>query len=109
MEAALAESERQYRTLVETAKDVIWTVDLNFRYTYINPSVTDILGYTVEELMPFKPLDILTLDSKKRVTKAIRREMQRQKSNSIQGSGSQSEEVEAYHKDGFHPGGWRSP
>ncbi len=100
VKAALAESETQYRTLVETAKDVIWTVDLSFHYTYINPSVTDVLGYSVEELLPFKPLDILTLDSRKRVAKAIRQEMKRETGQEVPGSGSRSEEVEAYHKDG---------
>ena len=50
-EAALEESERRYRTLAETARDIIWTVDLDLKYTYISPSVTAALGYTVEEIL----------------------------------------------------------
>src|SRR5208337_1807405 len=47
VEAELARSEELYRTLVETAGDVMWALDLNLKYTYVSPSVTKLLGYTV--------------------------------------------------------------
>ena len=57
LESQLAQSERLYRKLVETAKDVIWTVDLNLRYTYVSPSATEVLGYTVDEIMVLSPME----------------------------------------------------
>jgi PAS domain S-box-containing protein len=35
----------------EKIRDVIWTVDLGLRHTYISPSVQNLLGYTPEELL----------------------------------------------------------
>jgi PAS domain S-box-containing protein len=49
--AALAESENRYRRLAEGAKDIIFTKDIEGRFTYLNPRVEDILGYRPEELL----------------------------------------------------------
>jgi len=56
-EEALAESEERYRTLVESATDVIVTLDLDGHVTSINPAVERVLGYAPEELIG-KPISI---------------------------------------------------
>jgi PAS domain S-box-containing protein len=48
---ALKSSEERFRLLAENAKDVIWTIDLNFDFTYISPASLEVLGYSPEELM----------------------------------------------------------
>lgn len=45
------ESEQRYRLLAEHSKDVIWTLDLNGRFTYVSPSVKRIRGYHPEEVL----------------------------------------------------------
>lgn len=44
-------SETRYRLLAENARDVIWTVDMDMRLTYVSHSVTRLLGFTAEEVM----------------------------------------------------------
>jgi PAS domain S-box-containing protein len=68
-EWALKESERWFRLLAESLTDVIWTVDLDLRFTYISPSVARLWGYRVEEAMALTPGENLTarsLDAAKR-------------------------------------------
>jgi PAS domain S-box-containing protein len=59
-EDALWKSERRYRLLAEHATDVIWTMDMDLRFTYVSPSITDMLGYSVEEVMAQTLEDFLT-------------------------------------------------
>jgi PAS domain S-box-containing protein len=49
-EAALRESEKKYRTLVETSQDLIYTTDNKGFLTYVNPALEKILGYGEHEL-----------------------------------------------------------
>ena len=44
-EVALQESESKYRNLVETSQDIIWSLDAQGRYTFVNAAVTQICGY----------------------------------------------------------------
>ena len=53
-EEALRESEERYRTLVENANDLVFTLDLDFRITSANPAVKRLLGYSPEELVGTK-------------------------------------------------------
>ena len=56
---ALEKSERLYRMLAENVSDVIWIMDMNLRLTYISPSVTRLLGFSVEEVMAKGGMDFL--------------------------------------------------
>jgi PAS domain S-box-containing protein len=47
---ALQESERRYRSIVETTNEWIWSIDIDGTGLYNNPAVEHILGWTPEEL-----------------------------------------------------------
>lgn len=49
-------SEEKFRSIVEATKEWIWTIDLKGRYLYSNPAVTNILGYSVTELLGYNRL-----------------------------------------------------
>ncbi len=48
---SLKESERKYKLLADNVKDVIFTLDLDLKYTYISPSVKDLRGYEPWEVI----------------------------------------------------------
>lgn len=58
MSQRLRASERLHRFLVESSPDLIFTLDTEGRFTYINPRVTQMLGYERASLMrrPFSTL-----------------------------------------------------
>ena len=50
-EEALRESEEQYRRIVETAAEGIWSIDASSNTTFVNKKMCDMLGYSVEEII----------------------------------------------------------
>jgi PAS domain S-box-containing protein len=50
-EAELSESERRFMQVVESAGEWIWEVDAKGLYTYSNPMVEKMLGYTADEIV----------------------------------------------------------
>jgi len=70
-EEALQESKRRYRLLAENVNDLVWEMDMDLQFTYVSPSVTHILGYSVAEVMELSWEGILTNGSKKVVEKAF--------------------------------------
>ena len=50
-EAQLRLSEARHRLIAKNANDVIWTMGLDGRFTYISPSVATLRGYSVAEVM----------------------------------------------------------
>jgi|GEM_PF-1054086 len=49
-EAALRESERRYRELLENAHEGVWVIDKEGKTTYANERMAELLGVTVESL-----------------------------------------------------------
>jgi diguanylate cyclase (GGDEF)-like protein/PAS domain S-box-containing protein len=51
MEARLRDAESRYRDLVETAHDVVWTLDAAGLLTYINRACLTVYGYEPDEML----------------------------------------------------------
>ena len=45
----LKESEQKYRLIAENILDAIWTIDTHLNFTYINPAIKTLMGYSPEE------------------------------------------------------------
>ena len=66
------DSEARYRALAENSHDVIWTADISTRrYTYASPSIREMTGYPVEEVVG-QPIDSwLTAESAGRLAREV--------------------------------------
>ena len=51
VEEALKESEKKYRNLVETCQDLIWSVDVEGNFTFVNSAAKRIYGYEPAEII----------------------------------------------------------
>jgi PAS domain S-box-containing protein len=51
LEQRLRQSEARYRTLVETSTDLIWALDLEGRWTFVNSAARQIYGWEPAELL----------------------------------------------------------
>ena len=50
-EVALQESESKYRSLVETSQDIIWSLDAQGNYTFVNSATIQICDYEPAEII----------------------------------------------------------
>lgn len=48
---ALSESEEQYRRIIETANEGVWTIDADDVTAYVNDRMAEVLGYEPEEMI----------------------------------------------------------
>ncbi|MDM9586185.1 PAS domain S-box protein [Nostoc sp. GT001] len=60
VEAALKKSESQYRLLVETSQDMIWSVGIDGLITFVNPAVKQIYGYEPQEMIGCALIDFIS-------------------------------------------------
>ena len=62
-ELALIKSENKYRLIAENTVDVIWSLDLNLKFTFLSPAILKLRGFTVEEAMNQTIDQVITPDS----------------------------------------------
>ncbi|HLG14591.1 MAG TPA: PAS domain S-box protein [Blastocatellia bacterium] len=56
---SLHESEEKFRAFVEASSEWIWSTDQEWRFTYNNPAITNILGYSPVELFGRDRFDLV--------------------------------------------------
>lgn len=70
-EKMLVQAEARYRDLVETAHDLVWSMDNKGRWTYLNKAVANIYGYEAEEMLFKSYSDYQLPESRERDLSAI--------------------------------------
>ena len=75
--AELQASENRYRLLADNVTDVIWTMDMDQKFTYYSPSVERITGFTPEEAMARSLPESLTADSYEVATRVFNEELEK--------------------------------
>jgi PAS domain S-box-containing protein len=56
-ELLLQESEKKYRGIIERMNDGIWIIDKDNNTTFVNPAMSKMLGYTLDEMLGSKLFD----------------------------------------------------
>ena len=80
--------------------DLVWTVDLKMRTSYVSPSIKKMLGFTPEERMAQKVKDQLTPASLAVAKKVLAKELMRELRGRADPNRALTIELEYYHKDG---------
>jgi PAS domain S-box-containing protein len=94
---ALRQSEERHRLLAENASDVIWTMDMQGRFTFVSPSAQKLFGYTPEEARQMSFQQICAPGSLALATA----EVERMLSSAAQGDAEPFHgEIESLRKDG---------
>jgi PAS domain S-box-containing protein len=75
-EELLRKSEEKYRLVTENASDVIWTMDMNLRFTYVSPSNLKMTGYTNEQILELSLDELFTPESMERAMQTFATEME---------------------------------
>jgi len=97
---ALRKSESKYRLLADSVSDVIWTMDLDFNWNYISPSVASFRGYSHEEAMAQSIEKILTPESLEVIMQVLKIELEKEHIEGTDPDRSVILELEYHHKDG---------
>lgn len=100
IEESLKKSEERYRLIANNTADTIASFDFNLRYTYISPSVNNLLGYTPEELMGIGLQKIVSENSWLSLHQILSDELEWEKHNKIDPKRSRTITTEQIRKDG---------
>ena len=67
---ALADTERRYSMVVRNASDLLYTIEVDGRVGFVSPSVTEVLGYSPEQVEGRAVIELLHPEDVTKVTRA---------------------------------------
>jgi PAS domain S-box-containing protein len=96
----IQESESKYRLLADNVSDVIWTMDMNLKLTYVSPSTANFRGYLPEEVVSQSMEEMMTPESLQLVNTVLQEEMALEAASEGDPKRSRTLEIEFIHRDG---------
>ena len=81
---ALRESEYKYKSLIENIPDIIFTIDLEGRITFISKRTKEIIGYENEEMIKMNIFNFIPEEDHQSTIKSLRKGMKGEKIKNIQ-------------------------
>lgn len=99
-EEKIAFSEDRYRLLAENVMDLIWTSDMNLRFTYMSPSSETILGFKFNESGAIDIKDVLTPESFAMALNLLSSALEADKAGGTPSSASRTLDLQHIRKDG---------
>ncbi len=100
VDTILETSQEDYHLLVSKVVDVIWTTDLNLRFTYFSPPVTRMMGYGKDEALRLTLPGVLTPASSEILLKTVAEQLALENMKQKEPSRVWTLELEHQHKDG---------
>ncbi|MCC6123667.1 MAG: PAS domain S-box protein [Pirellulales bacterium] len=91
-------AERRLQLFAENLNDVIWTLNFAGEFTYVSPSVEQLLGYAPEEFLRFSFAQFMTPASVESASAALKESLARAERGEI--IGARNIELECYRMDG---------
>ena len=98
-EDQLQESEKKYKLITEKINDIVWIADMNLQIQYVTPSVSKVLGFSLEAIYGTIKKQ-MTLESLAIVMEALARELAVEKRVDGNPNRTINLVLEFYHKDG---------
>lgn len=93
-------SERNLRFITDNSADVMWTMDISSgKFTYVSPSVYQLRGFTVDEVMHQSLDEVMTPESLERALSALAESIARWQAGD-RGDTRKVTEIDQPHKDG---------
>ncbi len=99
-EETLRKSEEKFRFLAEKMVDIVWTLDRDFRTTYVSPSIEHVLGFTPEERKQQSLAEMITPASLEKVQEVYIEELLKDQDENADLNRSVTIEIEYFRKDG---------
>ena len=80
-EQTLRESEEKYRLLADNTLDCIWQMDKDLSFTYVNPAIFSMLGFTQDEWIGTALAEHCSPDEMKKVITIIAEELEKKETH----------------------------
>ncbi|MBI5540823.1 MAG: PAS domain S-box protein [Bacteroidia bacterium] len=101
-ERILKLSEEKYRLVSDNSADVIFTLDNELKYSFISPSIKNLRGFEVDELIGKSVLNTLTIEGINVIRNAVEEEMKLEMSGIAPLIRTRTFELELICKDGSY-------